>query len=238
MNQCQIALLVWISVLPFISCTRMTDRIVDSRDGTVYKVIKIGDQLWMADNLSVTKFNDGEAIPLIIDPEEWVEATTPAFSWYDNDKSSYRDMHSALYNWYAVETDRLCPTGWHVPSDDEWKELEGTLGLDSSAVHQRGIRGNAVGGQLKTDGLDYWQSPNVGATNTSGFKGMPVGHRNWQSGGFVDLGLFGTWWSRTEEDASQAWRRTLHFNDDKIRRFTSHKRDGFSVRCVSDKDVN
>ena len=210
------------------------DTITDNRDGKIYKTIKIGDQWWMAENLAVTQINDTIKMNFVTENKKWSELVSPAYSWYSNDEETYK-AYGALYNWYAVNTDCLCPTGWHVPTDTEWKELEMFLGLSQSEANQKGIRGNNVGGRLKDKGDTFWNSPNVGATNESGFTALPEGHRNWQSGGFIDIGLYGTWWSRTEADSLHAWRRTLHYNDANIRRFTSHKRDGFSVRCIKNQ---
>ena len=229
-----ILLIIFLSTSVFTGYSQITDTIIDNRDGKVYKTIKIGDQWWMAENLATTKLRDGSIMDLITENEEWIKLTTPAYSWYYNDEETYKDPYGALYNWYAVNSVFLCPVGWHIPSDGEWKQLEKTLKLKEGEIDKEGIRGNNEGGQLKEVGTIYWNSPNVGATNKSGFTAIPVGHRNWKSGDFIDIGLFGTWWSSTEKDSSYAWRRTLYYNDDKIRRFTSHKRDGFTVRCIKD----
>ncbi len=229
-----ILLIIFLPAFILTGYPQTTDTIIDNRDGKIYKTIKIGEQWWMAENLAATKLKNDEALALITENSEWIELTAPAYSWYNNDEETYKGTYGALYNWYAVNTGCLCPVGWHIPSDGEWKQLETALGLSHSETEEKGIRGNHEGGQLKQVGIDYWNSPNTGATNKSGFTAIPVGHRNWKSGDFIDIGLFGTWWSSTEDDSSYAWRRTLYFGDDKIRRFTSHKRDGFSVRCIKD----
>jgi uncharacterized protein (TIGR02145 family) len=160
--------------------------------------------------------------------------TTPGYSWINNDEATYRDPFGALYNWYAVDSGRLCPTGWHVPTDAEWKRAEVHLGVDPREADRSGLRGNTAGGALKEAGTAFWNPPNLGATDESGFGALPEGHRNWQTGDFIDRGLYGTLWSSTAADSSTAWRRTLYYNDTHIRRLTSHKRDGFSVRCLKD----
>ena len=233
-NLKNILLIGFLTALLNTGYSQITDTIIDSIDGKIYKTIKIGNQWWMAENLAATKFNDGRVIALITENEKWIALTTPAYCWYNNNYTTYGETYGALYNWYAVNTDCLCPNGWHIPSDAEWKQLEINLGLEESEIDKKGIRGNNEGGKLKDVGSSYWNSPNVGANNKSGFTAIPEGHRNWESGDFIDIGLFGTWWSSTEDDSSYAWRRTLHYNDDKIRRFTSHKRDGFSIRCIKD----
>ena len=227
-------LFLYILTISIIGNAQITDSIIDSRDGKVYKTIKIGNQWWMAENLNNTGIVDSINPVLVSDNKKWIEIKTPAYSWYNDDEKTYKDTYGALYNWYAVNKSCLCPSGWHIPSDQEWKQLELALGLDSSEIDKTGVRGNNEGGQLKKDDTTYWSNPNIGATNKSGFSAIPGGHRNWKTGDFIDIGLFGTWWSSTEADSNYAWRRTLYYNDEKIRRFTSHKRDGFSVRCVKD----
>lgn len=206
--------------------------LVDVRNGRAYRTVTIGEQQWMAEDLAATMFGDGVPIPLVTGRDAWAALSTPAYSWYDESDGRDRDRYGLLYNWYAVDTGRLCPAAWHVPTDADWTRLETTLGLSLDEVSREGIRGAGVGARLKEAGLAHWQPPNAGATNGSGFSGRPGGHRNWASGEVVDRGLFGTWWSTTEASGERAWRRTLATTDDSVRRFSSHKRDGFAVRCV------
>jgi hypothetical protein len=105
----------------------ITDKIKDI-DGNEYGIVTIGNQIWMAENLRTTKFNDGTPIPLVTNHEAWYKLNSPGYCWYDNDEKKYRDVYGALYNWYAVNTGKLCPKGWHVPSDAEWTELITFLG--------------------------------------------------------------------------------------------------------------
>ena len=221
-----------ILLLPVYSYAQLTGILTDTRDGTEYKIVKIGEQWWMAENLSAIKYNDGTDLLLITGNIEWTELKTPGYCWYNNDADTYKKTYGALYNWYAVNYKNICPAGWHVPSDSDWKSLERSVGLSLNEPDSAGIRGTIHGGLLKQADTSNWKSPNKDATNKSGFSALPGGHRNWASGEFIDNGLYGTWWSGTEADSSYAWRRTLYYNDGKIRRFTSHKRDGFSVRCV------
>jgi uncharacterized protein (TIGR02145 family) len=132
-------------------------------DGNVYNTVTIGAQVWMAENLRTTKYNDGTSIPLVTDSTKWSDLSTPAHCWYNNDKASYKATYGALYNWYTVATDNLCPTGWHVPTTAEWQILKDYLG---SSVD---------GGKLKESGTTHWKSPNKGATNESGFTALPGG---------------------------------------------------------------
>ena len=191
-------------------------------DGNTYNTVWIGNQLWMAENLKTTKYNDGMDIPLVTDGAAWSNLTTPGYCWYDNDEATYGDTYGALYNWYTVETGNLCPAGWHVPTDAELTTLTTYLGGESVA-----------GGKLKETGTTHWNSPNTGATNESGFTALPGGNRH-TSGTFSTIGSNGSWWSSTESTASHAWYRTMTSTDASITRYDPYKKFGFSVRCVRD----
>jgi len=173
----------------------------------------------MAENLKVTKYNDGAAIPNVTDATAWSELTTGALCDYDNTPSN-SETYGKLYNWHAVNTGKLCPTGWHVPSDAEWTILTDYLG------------GNA-GGKLKEAGYDHWQSPNTGATNESGFTALPGGYRNYD-GTFGYIGHSGIWWSASEHDTNNAWYRHVVYYDSNVDRSSVNKELGFSVRCLRD----
>ena len=196
---------------------------VDERDGQVYKCVTIGDQVWMAENLRATAYNDGKAIPLVTDNSAWVGLSTPAYCWYNNDQSQYAATYGALYKWYTVNTGKLCPTGWHVPSDVEWTALTDYLGGASVA-----------GGALKEEGTAHWRSPNTGATNSSGFTAVPGGLRNGYSGTFFSMGYFGYWWSSTAYGDDGAWCWGLGYDRAGVGRYGSFERHGFSVRCLRD----
>jgi hypothetical protein len=106
-------------ILTTTSSLAQTEKLVDI-DNNTYKTVKVGKQLWMAENLKTTKYNDGTAIPLINNGSEWEKLAQPAFCWYDNDEKNNKNQYGGLYNWYAVETGKLCPVGWHVPSNKVW----------------------------------------------------------------------------------------------------------------------
>jgi uncharacterized protein (TIGR02145 family) len=207
---------------------------VKDLDGNVYKSIKIGNQVWMAENLKTTSYNDGTVIPLVTDGATWGTASTntsPAYCWYDTTGTGYtkynRETNGALYNWYAIDTlsngnKNVCPTGWHVPTDGEWTTLTTYLGGETVA-----------GGKMKEAGLAHWVSPNTGATNESGFAGLPGGGRSF-NGSFYYIGSFGYWWSSSEDGASSAWLRGLYYGDGSVGRFSGYKGSGFSVRCLRD----
>ena len=190
-------------------------------DGNTYKTVTIGTQTWMAENLKVTKYNDGIAIPNVTDNTAWRELTTGALCDYDNTPSN-SETYGKLYNWHAVNTGKLCPTGWHVPSDAEWTELTDYLGGTSDA-----------GGKLKETGTTHWNSPNTGATNETGFTALPGGYR-YSSGTFRYVGDYGLWWSATESNASNAWSRSVGYSYSYVGRVSRDKELGFSVRCLRD----
>jgi uncharacterized protein (TIGR02145 family) len=204
-------------------------------DKNYYKTVKIGDQVWMAENLRTTRFNDGTPIPLLADFTEWINCKSPAYCWYDNDENTYSTTYGALYNWYAVNTGKLCPTGWHVPSDDEWTTLTDYLGGESVA-----------GNKLIETGTIHWKSPDTGATNETGFTALPGGFRGCnENQEFVSIGDNGFWWSSSGRDASQDWERSgsdryngwsrrMEYNNRGVSREDVYPGFGYSVRCVKD----
>ncbi len=152
------------------------------RDSNTYKTVVIGSQCWMAENLRTTRFDDGTEIPYVTSGVEWGNLSTPAWCWYNN-SINYGNTYGSLYNWFTVNTGNPCPTGWHVPSEDDWSTAFTYLGE------------TVAGGKLKEAGTDHWQSPNTGATNEKGFTALPGGYR--LSSLFNDIYLSGKWWSTT-----------------------------------------
>ena len=213
-------------------CFRLTGlqaQTVKDIDGNGYKTVTIGKQVWMAENLKTTKYNDGKTIPLVTDEKSWEVLTTPAYCWYNNDATANKNKYGALYNWYTVNTKKLCPNGWHVPTDAEWTILTTYLGGESVA-----------GGKLKETGTSHWESPNTGATNKSGFTALPGGFRN-HDGTFGDFGSYvlifrsnGCWWSSTEQSDFSAYYRRLYNTLISVYRSPSDKHFGYSVRCLKD----
>jgi uncharacterized protein (TIGR02145 family) len=191
-------------------------------DGNTYTSVILGTQEWMVGNLKTSKYNDGTTIPLVTDGTIWGNLTTPAYCWYNNDISTYKNTYGALYNWYTVNTGKLCPTGWHIPTEAEWTVLENYLG------------GSAAGGKLKETGTTHWLSPNIGATNESGFTGLPGGNR-YSLGTFAEIGSGGYWWGSTENSYGSAFGLSLHRDDIYIIiSYYGDKSNGMSVRCVRD----
>jgi uncharacterized protein (TIGR02145 family) len=191
-------------------------------DGNVYHTVAIGTQVWMVENLKTTKHNDGAAIPLVTDGTAWAALAAPGYCWFYNDSSSNKNTYGALYNWYTVNTGKLAPTGWHVPTDSEWSVLTTYLGGESVA-----------GGKLKEAGTAHWNSPNTGATNEIGFSALPAGCRL-PTGSFYEVDHFSGWWTSTVADATNSWGRYVAYNLALVDRSTSSKKQGFSVRCVRD----
>ena len=191
-------------------------------DGNVYKTVKIGTQVWMAENLKVTHYRNGDPILNITDNTQWDSLTTGAYCNYNNDPNN-AITYGRLYNWYAVTDSRnLAPIGWRVPTDAEWQTLINYLGGDDVA-----------GGKIKEAGTTHWSSPNTGATNESGFTALPGGARA-DSGSFDLLGSNATFWSSTETNSNYAWYRRLTYNGASVDRDIGDKRHGVSVRLVRD----
>ena len=182
--------------------------------------IQIGNQLWSKNNLDVSFYRNGDEIPYVDNATTWVGLTTGAWCYYNNDPAN-GEKYGKLYNWYAVNDARgLAPQGWHIPSDAEWTILTTKLG-------------ESPGGKMKTAGTTNWSTPNIGATNSSGFAGLPGGCRL-SDGTFNDIGFNGFWWSSTEYGTTYAWSRTLYNNFSNVYRYNDTKRLGFSVRCLRD----
>jgi uncharacterized protein (TIGR02145 family) len=206
---------------------------VEDIDGNVYQTVTIGDQVWMAENLKVTHYRNGDPIPHVTDDNEWDGVSTGAYCEYGNDPANV-ETYGRLYNWYAVEDSRnIAPEGWHVPTDEEWKQLEMHLGMSQAEADGYVWRGTDEGGKLKEAGTTHWQSPNTGATNESGFSALPGGGRS-HYGHFLNMGYYADFWSSTESSSYDAWYRSLDCNDSQVFRYGFNKQFGFSVRCVRD----
>jgi uncharacterized protein (TIGR02145 family) len=209
--------------------TGLQAQTVKDIDGNIYKNVKIGTQVWMTENLKTMKYNDGTSITLVTDEKAWNALTTPAYCWYKNDAAANKNKYGALYNWYTVSTNKLCPRGWHVPTNEEWRILTTYLGGE-----------NIAGGKLKEKGTIHWENPNTGATNESGFTALPGGERKYD-GAFdnsgSNVGFFrsnGCWWSSTEQYAFNAYYLRLYSSLSNVYNSLSVKQSGYSVRCMKD----
>ena len=220
----QLRTMLMVIIMPFVLFSQnsnnghMTGTVTDI-DGNVYKTVKIGEQWWMMENLKVTHYRSGDPIPNVTNIPEWISLTTGAYCNYDYDEGNV-ETYGRLYNWYAVNDRRnIAPAGWHVASWDEWIELINYLG---------GV--NVAGGKMKVPGTYYWRSPNEGATNESGFSGLPGGFCSIK--GFEDLGRHAYFWTNTELNANYAESFLLLYHLEGVGRGGNLKHLGLSIRCV------
>jgi uncharacterized protein (TIGR02145 family) len=196
-------------------------------DGFTYSIVELPNgQAWMGENLRTTVYANGDPIPNVKNSSQWQNLTTGAWAYYNND-IQLENPYGKLYNWYTVADSRnVCPTGWHVPSDSEWKTLTNYL----DTIILGGI--NFTGGAMKSIGTQYWLSPNTGATNESGFSGLPGGNRSdWD---FSGIGSIGVWWTFTEINTLLARNKTLFYSTSVVGGNNSFKTNGSSVRCLRD----
>ena len=209
---------------------RVSTKIADA-DGNNYITTIIGSQLWMAENLKTIKYNDDTEIPLVTDNTEWSNLLTPAYCWYNNDEATNKALHGALYNWFAVETGKLCPVGWHVPTDEDFKTLEQHLGIAADQLNIIGWRGNDQGSQLKN--TSGWNT-NENGSNSSGFSALPSGYRFYETGAFNGITMITYWWTNITEGTELAWYRRLDGDNTAVFRSAAYKKAGKSIRCVKD----
>jgi len=217
-------------------------------DGNVYETITIGDQIWMAENLKVTHYNNGDPIPLEISNSDWMNLTTGAYSVYpwDYDDQSlatcYGDcseIYGNIYNGPSIADENLeiCPDGFHIPSDEEWMELEMYLGMSFEESQDYGFRGTDQGSQIAGN-FNWWYSSGLLENNpmfgSSGFLALPGGWRD-AVGGYGGMGLSGYFWSPSGTGGNE-WRRRISWNDSGVDRGSAYRPSGFSVRCVGDAD--
>ena len=189
-------------------------------DGNTYNTVQIGNQVWMSENLKTSRYRNGGLIPNVTDGTAWSNSTTGAWSYYNNDVSN-NVIYGKSYNWYTTLGDTLCPTGWGVPTDAEWTTLTTYLGGESVA-----------GGKMKSVGTTYWNDPNTGATNESGFSALPGGFR--LNFGFYNIRNNAFFWSATEYSSNDAWPRYLNYFNGSVTRSNYGKSVGGSVRCLRD----
>lgn len=191
-------------------------------DGNVYHAVPIGTQVWLMENLQVTTLNDGTVITLISDPVTWSNLTSSGLCWYDNNNSN-KSTYGGLYNWYVVNTGKLCPAGWHVPTQTEWMILVDLFG---------GI--DRAGGKLKEMSTYQWLSPNIDATNESRFTALPGGARVGSNGFFMEIGTGAHFWSNTYFNEADALYFGLANTTGIVYSTNADKRNAFSVRCLKD----
>jgi uncharacterized protein (TIGR02145 family) len=220
----------FVILILIVSCNTSTNKSNQSETSNL-ESITICKQIWSVQNLTASKYQNGDEIPQIKDATQWQNLTIGAWCWYNNDSTSYC-QYGKLYNWYAVNDSRgLAPKGWHVPNDAEWNELIKCIDptSDTSVSGPQSLSAGA----LKESGTSHWLSPNFGASDSSGFAGIPSGYRN-NGGKFYSVGNNGYWWSSTENNVSGAWNRYLNNVDAGFTRDCNLKTNAFSVRLVKD----
>ena len=211
-------------------------------DGNSYNIIKVGEQVWIGENLRVSHYRNGDPIPIVYTNSDWINLTTGACGLYNNDPAN-SETYGNLYNWYAIEDDRgVCPEHWHVPSDEDYMELEMSLGMSQQDTRGEGWRGTNEGGILKSSGRPtdegndaLWLEPSLGATNKDGFKALPSGYRDNDDGYYYNMGTYGYFWTSTEVSNNLAWYRMLKNSSSEVNRNKFSKQCGFSIRCVGDE---
>lgn len=217
-------ILIILLILSAQSCKKdsdIKDDQIKDADGNKYTSVTIGTQVWLLENLRTTKYRDGTSIPNITGEAEWANLTGPSYCWYNNDAATFKATYGALYNWYAVNTGKLCPAGWHVLTLDDWATLKTYLGGDN------------IPGKLKEAGTAHWVSPNTGATNESGFTALPGGQRS--EGGVFDFAWWnGLWWTDTEVSTQEAYGIWIATDLTEVFDSMEDKRQGYSVRCLKD----
>jgi uncharacterized protein (TIGR02145 family) len=197
-----------------------------------YQSLTICNKVWMLKNLDVSTYRNGDPIPKVTNSQDWMNLTTGAYCYYNNDSATYAPIYGKLYNWFAVNDPRgLAPVGWHVASDAEWNKLVKCIDPFADTLGAF-IQSTTAGGKLKEAGIAHWSSPNV-ATNETGFTALPGGSR--YLGSFDGIRDFGQWWTSTQYSNLVAWDRDmLASNGGLNRRGISNKTNGHSVRCVKD----
>ena len=222
-------------------------------DGNQYSTVIIGKQVWMAENLRVTKYNDGTPVTLVKDAAMWAHnfkaRPKPAMSWYDNDHVKYQaDKYGALYNWYVLSpatngNRNVCPVDWHVPSDEEWTIMENFLiknshNFDSTSQGDRSTNNkiakslSSASGWSIDDGVGaVGNTDYISIRNKSGFNALPAGYRGYD-GTFINIKKYGYWWSATQAGNSSAWGRNISYSNNFVDAFNKNKAYGYSIRCV------
>jgi len=206
----------------FVACT--------DADGNNYTVVTIGTQTWMAENLKTTKYKDGTSIPLVSSNSSWAVLTTPAYCWYNNNVAN-KNTYGALYNWYTVNTAKLAPTGWHIPTNAEKNTLE------SYVLTHLGASGSVVKSLAATTNWSAYTGintigNNLSKNNSSGFSALPSGFRYDYDGAFNKLGDDGYWWTFDVSGFSQVWPMVLSYYSNNTGSYGGTETLGFSVRCV------
>jgi uncharacterized protein (TIGR02145 family) len=212
------------------SCKKDESITLTDIDGNTYSAVTIGRQVWMAENLKTTKLNDKSVITLVTSTSTWTTTTKTSYCWYNNDTIN-KALYGGLYNFFAVSTGKLCPSGWHVPNHEEFKALEKTLGMTQAEADAWGWRGSDQGKKMKN--TTGWDS-NGNGTNSSGFTALAGGYRYGVSGAFFDIGKLSYWWTSTKSTTNLGYYRRLDNNSTRVYAEGVKLQAGKYVRCVKD----
>jgi uncharacterized protein (TIGR02145 family) len=204
------------------ACEKKQSGLPIDGDGNEYDTVTIGTQVWLAENLKTTKYNNGVSIPCVTDNTQWTSSTSAAFCWYGNN-SIVKDNYGALYNWWAANVSLLCPVGYHVPTKEEWNTLIDYLGGEEIA-----------GDKLKVTGSQFWESGGNHSTNESGFSAMPGGRRMHTDGTFDSMRGYGYWWTSSPGIYDSGARVSMFCSLGYARIGSISKKAGYSVRCIKD----
>jgi uncharacterized protein (TIGR02145 family) len=231
----------WLFILfLFPSCKKDDKNAINDVDGNVYTSVTIGNQIWIVENLKTTTYNDGTSIPLVTESTEWRNLTTAGYCWHNNNISN-KSNYGALYNWYTVNTGKLCPIGWHAPTDDEWMTLENYL-IANGYNYDGTTTGNKIAKSLTSVSL-WTTSEIIGAVgnsdfpakrNATGFTAIPSGVRHPDGSFYLPMNLYCCWWPYTENTSTTAWRWGTGYNLTEINKTDTNKNYGLPVRCVKD----
>jgi uncharacterized protein (TIGR02145 family) len=223
---------------------------VSDYDGNVYQTVQIGEQLWMKENLKSTHYADGTALINGRGAGDISGDYSTKYYFSYNDNEDYVDEYGRLYTWAATvngasgsepdlqNVQGVCPDGWHVPGDDEWRDLEVYLGITEREADQTYWRGTTEGLVLKEPGTSHWSNARgdlISGTNESGFSALAGGSRLYNKS-FSKIGQRANFWSATESIGIYAWQRRLYYNYAQIHRYDDYKSRGYSVRCLKDEE--
>jgi hypothetical protein len=206
-------------------------------DGNTYDTVRICNQTWMQKNLSVSHYRNGDIIPQVTDYSQWLNLTTGAWCWYNNDSATYGSTYGKLYNWYAVNDPRgLAPEGWCIPTDSDWKKLIKCVDIQSDTNCFNCAPSLIAGNFLREIGTNHWLAPNTGATDLFNFKGLGAGYcnRDPYHSHFLDFKQTAFWWSKTQSDNNNAIAFDIGTTYSYCALFAHGKTCGYSVRCVKD----
>lgn len=221
----KLLVLVAMIVIVMTGCKKNDEEpsVIKDGDGNIYSSVKIGTQTWLVESLKTTKYSNGDPIALVTAEASWSALSTGAYSDFSNNTAN-ATVYGHLYNWYAVKDSRkICPTGWHVPTNDEWSTLASSLGGEAVA-----------GGKLKEAGTSHWASPNTQASNSSGFTALPAGYR-YANGYFFDMYESVFFWTSSGNSVDNGYAWSLFYNDEATYEESNNDaKNGYSVRCIKD----